>query len=86
MDYRKMIAVVIRSWLDEEGSGGPALPDKRLSDEENAELGRINDEVYEAFKIERDRRDEAYRLHIEKAIAENAAKIEEGTLGWKRKG
>jgi hypothetical protein len=82
MDYRKMVAVVISDWLEEEGSGGPFIPDVRLTAEENAELQRIYDEVYVPFAIEREKRERAYRLHIEQAIQENAEKVNDGELGW----
>jgi hypothetical protein len=53
MDYKKMVALFINEWLEEEGSGGPFLPSLSLTAEENAELQRINDEVYAAFKARR---------------------------------
>jgi hypothetical protein len=85
VDYRKMIAFVIRDWLEDEGSGGPFLPDASLTEEENAELQRISDEVHAAYTIKRDKEREAYRLRVERAIAENAEKIEDSELGWRKK-
>jgi hypothetical protein len=79
MDYRKMIAVVINDWLEQEGSGGPSLPDRSLTDEENAELGRISDDVYAAYSVRAAKRAEEHKQHIDRAIQEHAERAQRKT-------